>query len=430
MVAQKQDKILIVGAGCFGISTAYHLLARGFTDVTVIDRSDILPAPDAASTDLNKVVRTSYSDPYYTQLARDAIAAWKDEEMWGDTYHESGVLVVGSRDETPYASKGYENDAAIGARIIDLPTTDAIRSVFPAGVKLGGFNEVSAYLNKDGGWAFAAQGVARMTAKVVEMGGRVEAGVNVTGLARKDGKTVGVVCRDGKTIDADVVVAAAGSWTASTFAELELGDRCLSTGQSIATIQLTPDEGARYREVPIILDFSSGFYMFPPNQDNIVKMAIHETGFTSYIVNTDGGKGISTPRTVTSHGSDGLLIPQSRAKMLRTKLGAVYPELAEKPFSGTRMCWYTDSPDGDWVIGYYPSDAGLVLATSGSGHAYKFLPVIGSVVADTIDGTLDPALVSKFAVNRESVKIDLSRAPAARQDLAGEVFCTPGDLLP
>ena len=32
---------------------------------------------------------------------------------------------------------------------------------------------------------------------------------------------------------------------------------------------------------------------------------------------------------------------------------------------------YTDSPDSDWMIGYYPSDSGIFLATSGSGHAYK-----------------------------------------------------------
>lgn len=50
----KSDKILIVGAGCFGISTAYHLLERGYINVTVIDRSDTLPAPDAASTDISK----------------------------------------------------------------------------------------------------------------------------------------------------------------------------------------------------------------------------------------------------------------------------------------------------------------------------------------------------------------------------------------
>ena len=46
--------IVIVGAGCFGLSTAYHLLKRGFTNVTVLDRAERLPAKDAASTDLNK----------------------------------------------------------------------------------------------------------------------------------------------------------------------------------------------------------------------------------------------------------------------------------------------------------------------------------------------------------------------------------------
>jgi ketopantoate reductase len=54
MVVSRSESVLIVGAGCFGISTAYHLLQRGFTDVTVLDQSEELPAPDAASTDINK----------------------------------------------------------------------------------------------------------------------------------------------------------------------------------------------------------------------------------------------------------------------------------------------------------------------------------------------------------------------------------------
>ena len=55
MPAVKLDSpVVIVGAGCFGLSTAYHLLKRGFTNVTVLDRAERLPAKDAASTDLNK----------------------------------------------------------------------------------------------------------------------------------------------------------------------------------------------------------------------------------------------------------------------------------------------------------------------------------------------------------------------------------------
>lgn len=49
-----EKKILIVGSGCFGISTAYHLLRRGYKNVTVVDRAETLPSVDAASTDLNK----------------------------------------------------------------------------------------------------------------------------------------------------------------------------------------------------------------------------------------------------------------------------------------------------------------------------------------------------------------------------------------
>lgn len=54
MAIEKDAKVVIVGAGCFGLSTAYHLLQRGFISITVLDRSELLPAPDAASTDINK----------------------------------------------------------------------------------------------------------------------------------------------------------------------------------------------------------------------------------------------------------------------------------------------------------------------------------------------------------------------------------------
>lgn len=109
--------VVIVGAGAFGLSTAYHLLERGYTDVTVLDRAEHLPAVDAASTDINKgvlffpvplydiwiaylqyqVVRSCYGDPIYTRLARQAIEEWRDD-MWQNCYHEfvSHFLLAGS----------------------------------------------------------------------------------------------------------------------------------------------------------------------------------------------------------------------------------------------------------------------------------------------------------------------------------------------
>lgn len=91
---------------------------------------------------------------------------------------------------------------------------------------------------------------------------------------------------------------------------------------------------------------------------------------------------------------------------------------------------YTDSPDGDWVIGPHPSAPNVVLATAGSGHAYKFLPVIGRLVADRLDGSMSSELQNKFAADREFAKEDLSRRKETLKDLGSVEMCTAEDLLP
>jgi len=182
------------------------------------------------------------------------------------------------------------------------------------------------------------------------------------------------------------------------------------------------------------VDWRSGFYIFPPTDDNIIKCAHHASGVVYYPPgNTDADRPVSTPRTVSSHGDDGLRVPRSSLRRLRSSLRGFYPELAEKPFAATRLCWYTDSPDTDWVIGYYPADSGLFVATSGSGHAYKFLPVVGLIVSDAIEGRLDPTIAQKFAVDRKQPtldRFDLSRGLLKPVDLDAEPLCTPEDLLP
>ena len=55
------------------------------------------------------------------------------------------------------------------------------------------------------------------------------------------------------------------------------------------------------------------------------------------------------------------------------------------------------SPKGDFIISYHPSYDGLFIATGGSGHGYKFLPVIGDKILDAIEGKLDPDLQKLWA---------------------------------
>lgn len=50
------------------------------------------------------------------------------------------------------------------------------------------------------------------------------------------------------------------------------------------------------------------------------------------------------------------------------------------------------SPDGDFIVSYHPEYEGLFLATGGSGHGYKFFPVLGDKIVDALEGSLEPEL--------------------------------------
>lgn len=74
-------------SGTFGISTAYHLAKRGYTNIRCIDRHP-LPSLDSAGYDLNKIIRTEYDEPLYTKLALEALEAWRQPE-WNGIFHET-----------------------------------------------------------------------------------------------------------------------------------------------------------------------------------------------------------------------------------------------------------------------------------------------------------------------------------------------------
>lgn len=129
----------------------------------------------------------------------------------------------------------------------------------------------------------------------------------------------------------------------------------------VAFIQLTAEEADLQRDFPVVLDFASGFTMFPvtractpqrrkvsltgleiiqPNEENVIKVTVDSTGYINKSAHSSAAHAISTPRTVLSHAQDGLRIPKATLSVIRNNLQAVCPDLAKKPFVSTRLCWY------------------------------------------------------------------------------------------
>src|SRR5437660_12393444 len=88
------DRVLIAGAGVFGVTAAIELRKRGHP-VMLVDPGP-LPHPLAASTDISKVVRLEYgADEPYTALPERAVeGARRWNRDLGLPYHESGLLLL------------------------------------------------------------------------------------------------------------------------------------------------------------------------------------------------------------------------------------------------------------------------------------------------------------------------------------------------
>ena len=92
---------------------------------------------------------------------------------------------------------------------------------------------------------------------------------------------------------------------------------------------------------------------------------------------------------------------------LRTFLADVIPALAEAPIVATRLCVYGDSLDGHFWIDRHPTRTRVTVAAGGSGHGFKFAPVLGALIADAVEGTPHPKF--RYRAIAED-RLDVARA--------------------
>ncbi len=59
------------------------------------------------------------------------------------------------------------------------------------------------------------------------------------------------------------------------------------------------------------------------------------------------------------------------------------------------------TPNQDFIISPHPRCENLYIATGGSFHGWKFLPIIGKYVVQMLDGTLDEDIAKRWAWDRD-----------------------------
>jgi len=365
---------LIVGGGIYGVTTALELRARGHS-VTLIDPGP-LPHPLAASTDISKVVRMEYGpDELYMALGDQAIDGWHrwNAEIGEELYHEVGILML---TRTPMQPGEYEYEShqllvKRGHSPQRLTSAD-IAARFPA------WNSAlytDGFYNPRGGYAESGRVVAWLVEQATAQGVAIHTGQTAAEIVREGERAVGVTTQEGQTFNAGNVVICAGAWTPVLLPEL--AGAIKTPGMPVFHIK-PPDpslfEAAKF---PISIGdiANTGWYGFPLHpREKVVKFGHHGVG---RIVHPVTGK-----RVVTKEDEDAL----------RAFLRLAIPSLAEAEIVYTRRCLYSDTADTNFWIDRHPRTAGLTVAAGGSGHAFKFGPVLGGIIADAVEGKPNPAL--------------------------------------
>ena len=365
MTAIDPQSVIVVGAGVFGVTAALELFRRGHT-VDLLDTGPV-PRPAASSTDISKAIRTDYgSDGFYTDLASRALAGWREwNRQWSEPlYHEVGILLLS---EGPMEPGGFEDDSMRLQLERGIPVERLDRASL--GERFPAWNDAAyadGYLNPHAGYAESGRVMELLIANARSAGVRIREGLRSKSLHEPGGRVAGVVLQGGEILRADFVVVSAGAWT--SFLLPWLSKSLWATGQPVIYFQPPdprPFEGSRF---PVWCgDIArTGWYGFPVNREGLLKVGHHGSG-----------------RRIAP--GEPLEVTDDEQRRALEFVRSTFRDLESASVVRTRLCLYCDTWDGDFLIDHDPARPGLLVATGGSGHGFKFAPLLGGIIADVLE---------------------------------------------
>lgn len=412
-------KVIVIGAGIFGISTATALAKRyPEINIIVIDRFEP-PVPDATSVDTTRCIRVDYKDEIYFNLACESLKKIKEDPVISQFFHQTGMaftydgkhdkweeIFLNGKTSAEKANKeNMENMIYLNSPEEIYRSIHGGSSKYPRDSCIGRetwWNK--GYRNLSNGFIDAELAMKAYYERAQSFSNIEFVFVEVEKLVYHFNSTKfkSVLLQNGKEIFGDLAIVAAGAWSGKL---VNLGNTCQMSAIEVGWFKLTPEEEERWKNMSITTNLSTGINIFPPYNGE-TKVLRRSPGYKNTVYVQDPNpkaKGcikISYPRTIITNPSDWM--PKNAEASIRENLKEVMPTLANRPFDRTKMCWVTQTPTANFLVDYHPESRNVLLATGGSAHAWKFVPIIGDKVVDFIEGKLDPILIKIWSWNEKN----------------------------
>lgn len=365
-------RILVVGAGIAGLSTAWALTRRGY-HVDLFEQGSI-PNPRSSSHDEHRVTRHAYGDfTGYARLMPAAFAAYKDlfSDIGARHFVELPMLVLQRETISWYANSLTSMDE-LGIAYRDVPVSNLAERypmLKPEGVS-------SAYECSGAGMLFPIRILTDLVVHLSARGVRFYPGTQIDAVD-PDAGTV----RSGAQVHAgDAVVVAAGAWAerlVPTLASVVTPSR-----QTVVYLAPPPDLAEAWRKAPVMLDLGieSGTYTLPPQPGTRLKVGDHHF------------KKAGDP-------DDDRVARDADIERLVTAACLGFRDFDRYTMLEKKICYYTVTEDESFVVRPI-GDRGYVQSAC-SGHGFKLAPLIGQGVARAIAGEISGDDLAEWAAGRE-----------------------------
>ncbi len=353
--------VIVVGLGGMGSAAAYHLAARG-RRVLGLERHE--PAHDKGSSHGgSRLIRqSSFEDPGYVPLLLRAYDLW--EKLASDSHHDvyrlTGGLFIGPPD-CPTVSGSLH-----ASRQWDLPnevlSAAEITTRFPNFTPH--FEDVALYDAK-AGFARPELTVRAHLEMAEKAGATLQFGEPVLNW-NQTAAGVRVITGRGSYTAGQLVICP-GAWAPQVLGQFGVP----ITVERQVMYWLDPISSvSSFEDHPVFIhENTSGtpMYGFPAidGPHGGVKVAFARNGIAC------------TPDTIDR------VVHEREIREMRVRAAEVLPTLAGKCLH-TKTCMYSNTPDQHFVIGRHPQCAEVIMACGFSGHGFKFVPVIGEILADLI----------------------------------------------
>jgi glycine/D-amino acid oxidase-like deaminating enzyme len=365
-------KVIVVGGGVMGLSTAWGLAREGH-QVELFERA-ALPNPLASSFDEHRLIRHPYGDHRgYTRLIDPAFAAW--DLLWRDLgvtlYAPTGTLAL-TGNGADWAERSARTLAAIGRPMTEL-TIDQLRQRFPL---LDARGVERAFWLDTGGVLFAQDIVAALTGYLANNPNvRLRPNAPIRAVDLERGR---VTANSGATHDADMVVIAAGAWVG----RLLPTKRLVPSRQIVIYFRLPEDQRAVWAKGPMIIEKTGdvGLYLVPPMEGRGCKVGDHEFSRSG---DPDGGREAR----------------EDEIRPLLERCRSLFKGFDSWRTDRLKVCFYTVTEDERFVVEKQGA-MGWVMSPC-SGHGFKFGALMGLELARTIASQRDPLQHARWAAGLE-----------------------------